>query len=115
MAQDEAIQFVVLHLEGVTYDWWHHGLVTQNHALIHSYLEFTERLIAKFDRKDVELYYKDLALLKQTGHAKAYINEFQHIAVMVPDMPNGRVVILFIEGLHERLRGLVKDLKTMTL
>ena len=50
--QREAIQFSVLHLDGVAYDWWHHGLVTQDHVLIHSYAEFTEWLIYWFDRKD---------------------------------------------------------------
>ena len=52
MPEREAIQFSVLHLDGVAYDWWHHGLVTQDHALIHSYAEFTEWLIYWFDRKD---------------------------------------------------------------
>jgi hypothetical protein len=28
MPEREAIQFAVLHLDGVAYDWWHHGLVT---------------------------------------------------------------------------------------
>lgn len=115
MAENEAIHFVVLHLEGVAYEWWHHGLVTQNHALTHSYPKFTERPIARFDRKDVELYYRDLALLKQSGHVETCINEFQHIAVMVPEMPDSRVVMFFIEGLHERYRGLVKALKPKTL
>lgn len=99
----------------MAYDWWHHGLVTQNHRLIHSYREFTEQLIARFDRKDVELYYRDLALLRQTGHVETYINEFQRTAVMVPEMPDRCVVMLFIEGLHDKLWGLVKALKPKTL
>ncbi|XP_059075204.1 uncharacterized protein LOC131875180 [Cryptomeria japonica] len=115
MPEDEAIQFVVLHLDGVAYDRWHHGLVTQNHGLIHSYREFIERLISRFDLKDVELYYKELALLRQTGYVETYINEFQHIVVMVPKMQDRCVVMLFIEGLHDRLRGLVKALKPKTL
>ncbi|XP_059067585.1 uncharacterized protein LOC131858373 [Cryptomeria japonica] len=115
MTEDEAIQFVVLHVEGVAYDSWHHGLVTQNHTLIHSYTKFTERLIARFDKKDIELYYRDLALLRQSGHVETCINEFQWIVVMVLEMPDRRVVMLFIEGLHERLRGLAKALRPGTL
>ncbi|KAH9319454.1 hypothetical protein KI387_021223, partial [Taxus chinensis] len=34
---------------------------------------------------------------------------------MVPKMPERRVVMLFIEGLHDRLRGLVKALRPTTL
>ncbi|KAH9293543.1 hypothetical protein KI387_041248, partial [Taxus chinensis] len=76
MREQEAIQFATLHLEGVAYDWWHHGLVTQGHELLQSYRDFSERLIARFDRKDVELYYRDLAQLRQSGHVDSYINEF---------------------------------------
>ncbi|XP_059075327.1 uncharacterized protein LOC131875270 [Cryptomeria japonica] len=115
MPEREAIQFAVLHLEGIAYDWWHHGLVTQDHTLVHSYTEFTERLIARFDRKDTELYYRELAHLRQTGHAEAYINEFQRIAVMVPDMPQRRSVMLFTEGLQDRLKGLVRAFQPATL
>ncbi|XP_059068173.1 uncharacterized protein LOC131858745 [Cryptomeria japonica] len=86
-----------------------------DHTLVHSYTEFTERLIARFDRKDTELYYRELAHLRQTGHAEAYINEFQRIAVMVPDMPQRRSVMLFIEGLQDRLKGLVRAFQPATL
>ena len=58
------------------YDWWHHGLVSQDHALIHSYEEFVNKLISWFDRKDVEVYYRELDQLKQTSHVETYINEF---------------------------------------
>jgi len=34
MRKDKAIQFATMHLKGVAYDWWHHGLVTQNHAIM---------------------------------------------------------------------------------
>ena len=76
MEEDKVIQFATMDLEGVAYDWWHHGLVSQDHALIHSYEEFVNKLIARFDRKDVEVYYRELAQLKQTSHVETYINEF---------------------------------------
>lgn len=115
MPESDAIQFVVLHLDGVAYDWWHHRLVTQDHAMVHSYAKFTEHLISRFDRKDIELYYRELAHLRQIGHAEAYINEFQCIVVMVLDMPQRRKVILFIEGLQDRLKGWVCAFKSATL
>lgn len=76
MEEDKSIQFSTMHLEGVAYDWWHHGLVSQDHALIHSYEEFVDKLIARFDKKDVEVYYRELTQLKQFGHVEAHINEF---------------------------------------
>ncbi|KAH9292410.1 hypothetical protein KI387_042400 [Taxus chinensis] len=108
--EDIAFQDTVM----AAHDEWR-ALPQERHDLLQSYREFSEKLIARFDRKDVELYYRDLAQLRQSGHIDAYINEFQRIAVMVPEMPERQVVMLFIEGLHDRLRGLVKALKPTTL
>ena len=49
MPEEEAIKFAALHLEGVAHEWWHHGLVTLGHNQVTSYIEFTERLIDRFD------------------------------------------------------------------
>lgn len=87
----------------------------RNHALIQSYDEFSSILIARFNRKDVEMYIKELAMIRQHGDVDSYINEFQKVAVMVPDMLEKRVVMLFTEGLHHNLRGLVKAFKPNTL
>jgi hypothetical protein len=83
--------------------------------MVHSYAEFTERLIARFDRKDTELYYRELAHIRQTGNVESFVNEFQRIAVMVPDMSQSRCVMLFIEGLQDRLKGLVRAFRPATL
>ena len=61
MSEMEAIRFAMMHLEGVAYDSWDHGLVTQDHGLITSYETFSPKLITHFDRKDVEIYCRDLA------------------------------------------------------
>lgn len=63
----------------------------------------------------MEVYYGDLAQLKQIGRVDSYINEFQKIAVMAPKMLEKRVTMLFVEGLHDRMRGLVKAHKPKTL
>ena len=76
MAEAETIRFATMHLEGATYDWWHHRLVTQNHALITSYKTFTSKLITHFDRKDAKVYDRDLAQLRQSGFLDKFIDEF---------------------------------------
>jgi hypothetical protein len=76
MTEIEAICFVTLHLEGEAHEWWYHGLVTLGHGRITSYREFTDRLMDRFDRKDPEIHFKDLAQLRQTGIAEAFITEF---------------------------------------
>jgi hypothetical protein len=115
MTETEAISFVTLHLEGEAHEWWHHGRVTLGHSHIISYREFIERLMDRFDRRDLEIHFKDLAQLRQTDTTKAFITEFQRIAVVVTDISKPRLIMLFTEGLTEPLRGWVKAYKPHTL
>ena len=50
MIEADAIKLEMLHLDGEAHEWWYHGLVTLGHANITSYLEFTQRVIERFDR-----------------------------------------------------------------
>jgi len=77
MLESEAIKFTTLHLDGKAHEWWYHGLVTLGHASITSYLDFTQRMIGWFDKKDPELHFRELTKLKQVGTPDAYISEFQ--------------------------------------
>jgi 5-methylcytosine-specific restriction endonuclease McrBC GTP-binding regulatory subunit McrB len=76
MMESEAINFATLHLEGEAHEWWYHGLVTLGYSRITSYLEFTERLRERFDRRDSELHFKDLTQLRQTGSVEPFITKF---------------------------------------
>jgi hypothetical protein len=115
MTKAEAINFATLHLEGEAHEWWYHGLVTLGHNRITSYREFTERLMDRFDRRDPEIHFRDLAQLRQTGTAEAFISEFQRVAVAVTDISEPRLVMLFTEGLTEPLRVWVKAYRPHTL
>jgi hypothetical protein len=108
MTESEAINFATIHLEGEAHEWWYHGLVTLGHNRITSYREFTKRLMDRFDRRDPKIHFRDLAQLRQTGTAKAFISEFQRVAVVVTDISEPRLVMLFTKGLIEPLRGWVK-------
>ena len=72
-------------------------------------------LIDRFDRKDPELYFRELAQIRQTGTPDAYISEFQRTAVMVSDVSEDRLTMLFVEGLTEPLRGWIKVFRPKTL
>jgi hypothetical protein len=115
MTETEAISFATLHLEGEAHEWWHHGLVTLGHSHITSYREFTERIMDRFDRRDPEIHFRDLAQLRQTGTPEAFITEFQWVAVAVTDISEPRLIMLFTEGLTEPLRGWVKAYRPHTL
>ena len=77
MTETGAIKLATLHLDGEAHEWWNHGLVTLGQNTIHSYGEFTQRLMERFDRKDPEIHFRELAQLKQTGSAESFISEFQ--------------------------------------
>jgi hypothetical protein len=115
MRDMDAIKFATIYLDGKAHDWWYHGLTTLGHNQITSYTEFTQRLIDKFDHGDRELPFRELTHLRQTGSPEAYIEEFQRLAVMVQDVSQARLMMLFTEGLMEPLRGWVKAFKPTTL
>jgi hypothetical protein len=115
MREMEAIKFATMYWDGKAHDWWYHGLTTLGHNQIVSYIEFTQRLIDRFDLGDPELHFWELTQLKQTGTTEAYIDEFQRLAVMVQDMSPTRLMMLFTEGLMEPLKGWVKAFKPTSL
>ena len=65
MIETDAIKLATLHLDREAHEWWYHGLVTLGHNTITSYPDFTQRLIERFDRKDPEVHFRELAQLKQ--------------------------------------------------
>jgi hypothetical protein len=69
----------------------------------------------RFDRKDPEIHFKDLAQLRQTGTIEVFITEFQQVAVAVTDISDPRLIMLFIEGLTKPLRGWAKAYMPPTL
>ena len=75
MTETGAVKLDNLHLYGEAHEWWYHGLVTLGHNTITSYPNFTQRLIERFDRKDPEVHFRELAQLKQIGSADAFISE----------------------------------------
>ena len=86
MTESEDISFATFHLEGEAHEWWYHGLVTLGHNHITSYLDFTKRLMERFDERDPELHFRDLTQLRQIGLVEAFISEFQWKAVAVSDI-----------------------------
>jgi hypothetical protein len=115
MTKTEAINFTTLYLEGQTHEWWHHGLMTLSHSHITSYREFMERIMDRFDRGDLEIHLRDLAQVRQTCTPKAFIIEFQRVAVVVIHIAEPRLVMSFTKGLTEPLRGWVKAYMPHTL
>jgi hypothetical protein len=62
----------------------------------------------RFDRRDPEIHFRDLAQLRQTGTAEVFIMEFHWVVMVVTDISEPRLIMLFTEGLTEPLRGWVK-------
>ena len=115
MIEIAAIKLATSHLYGEAHECWYHGLVTLGHNTITSYTNFTHRLIESFDRKDPKVHFRELAWIKQTWSADAFISDFQRIVVMVTDISESRLIMLFTEALTEPLRGWVKSYRPTTL
>ena len=49
----------------------------------------------RFERKDPELHFKELAQMKQAGTHEAYMLEFEKISIMVSDVSMTRMVLVF--------------------
>lgn len=58
-------------------EWRYHGLVTLRHANITSYEDLTQRLIERFDQKNLDIHFRELTLLKYTGSHEEFIVEFE--------------------------------------
>jgi hypothetical protein len=115
MEESEAIKFATLYLMGKAREWWFYGITTLGHGCTTSYQEFTQRLIDRFDKGDPNRHFRELTQLKQTGSAEAFIEEFQRVSMMVLDMAESRLLMLFIDGLTKPIRGWVKAFKPVTL
>jgi hypothetical protein len=55
MTDTKTIKYVTSHLDGEAHEWLYHGLVTLGHSNITSYLDFTQRLMDRFDKKDPKI------------------------------------------------------------
>ena len=72
-------------------------------------------MIERFDWRDPDISFRYLDHIKQVGNKKAYISEFQKVVIMVTDISESRLILLFTEGLVEPLKGLVKTYQPTTL
>lgn len=71
MLEEKAITFAILHL-GVAHDWWHHGLITQDHKNIKTYDAFKKRLIERFKQKHPQRHIRELMRIRQRGSLEEY-------------------------------------------
>lgn len=115
MMELDAIKFATIYLEVKDHEWWYHGITTLGNAQITSYRDLTQRLMDRFDQDDPKLHFRELTQLRQTGSAEAYIEEFQRITVMVPDVSEARLMMLFSEGLTKPLCGWLMAFKPTNL
>jgi hypothetical protein len=102
MREMDAIKFSTIYLEGKAHDWRYHGLTTLGHNQITAYTEFTQSLIDIFDQGDLELHFRELTQLRQTGSPEVYIEEFQRITIMVQDVSQVILMIVMFPSHYAR-------------
>ena len=64
MIEFKALKYATLHLDGAAHDQWTHDMITLQHNQITTYQEFMDRLIERFDKKNLEVYFWELAQLR---------------------------------------------------
>ena len=57
MTEEDALQFTIVHLEGVVDDCWTNGHISLQHKDGKSYKEFSQNLMNIIDDKDIEWYF----------------------------------------------------------
>lgn len=58
MLESKVIKYATLHLDGEAHEWWYLGSFTLGHASITSYVDSTQRLIEKFEKRDLEMHFR---------------------------------------------------------
>ena len=86
MVEEDALKIAILHLDGDSNEWWFHGLKTLGHDQVKTYGEFVDRVLERFEQKDPELSFRELAQLKQVGTPIEYMLEFQRLSVNVANV-----------------------------
>ena len=108
MAEKNSIKLEALHIDEEANYWWFHGMKSLGHDQVVTYEEFTRRLAEMFDQRYPDISFHELSHIKQLGTPQSYILEIQKVALMVTDVSEARMILLFTEGLAEPLKGLVK-------
>ena len=99
MKENDVVQFASLHREDAAYDWWYHGMTTQGHDQVTTFDDFSQRVMDRFDLKDNDEYFKELSNLRQTKSVNEYVEEFQKVIVIIPDISEKVIAYLFLDGL----------------
>ena len=91
---------------------WHED---SRHDQVTTYEYFTRRMVDRFDQKDPKISFRELVHVRKIGTPKAYFSKFQNLVLRVTDIFESRLILLFIEGLTEPLKELVKAYRPSTL
>ena len=98
MVEEDALKMAIFHLEGDANEWWLHGLKTLGHDQVKKYGKFVDRVLERFDKKDPELSFRELAQLKQVWTPIEYMLKFQRLLVKVDDVSMEMLVLFFSQG-----------------
>lgn len=96
---EDSIQLVILHLDGVAFDWWYGVVHTQGHNIVWTFGDFSKRILNHFELKDDDVYFIDLVALRKRDSLEAYIEEFKWITIMMSNISDKSMAFFFIEGL----------------
>ena len=109
------------HLNGYFSSWWWGKWLLvpwhedSRHDQVPTYEDLTRMMVNRFVQKYLEISFRELVHVKKTRTPKAYFSKFQNLVLRVTDIFESRLILLFIEGLTEPLKELVKAYRPSTL
>ena len=95
MAERDDIKLEALHIYGEAINWWFPAMNTLVHDQVVTYEECTLILAKRFDGRDTDISFHELAHIRQVGTPESYTKEFEKVAVMVSDISEARPLLLF--------------------
>lgn len=64
MYEEDIIKLAILHMEGVVWDWWQYEKRMQNHTPIQTFEKLCQRILERFDPRDVDECFGKFAELR---------------------------------------------------
>ncbi|KAL4576939.1 hypothetical protein LXL04_013040 [Taraxacum kok-saghyz] len=102
---DLRMRLAQLSMTGVAQHWF--TIVKQLHSNI-SWEEFQRELLQRFSGLEIQNPYEQLATLKQTSTIYDYIDDFEYLLSLIPQLPESQSLGYFIAGLGDDVKKWVR-------
>lgn len=101
----ERLQLISMNLEGAVLNWFNGEM---EHDPFTDWLQFKQRLVARFRQRIEDEPGKRLFSIQQTGSIADYVNEFEELRSIVTGVDERNLTHVFFNGLKPEFREVIK-------